>query len=507
MLIVKMFGLTAATGLILALTRRLRALFWAAIGGLCMFALAKPRKQSSFEVSEDAVRFGAQTMQQQQVADRSQVAVILANKIGRFGSGLNLPRVGAIPILLRSILGAQKAGAERIIVAVDRTSNPNLHHDLQRTNRLPRNLEWYDLTSEETALAMLLGELASQLNSHLILIDGDAVYHPTLFKRAIEWDGESGALAFTTGSEFVGICALSRAMALGIAYRQSNAISMEPLPNWPSSLEAEQVPADKWQRIRDEQQRELAEEKLNGWLTKPTDGIFARTNRRISIPISRQLIRFPLTPNMVSVFTLGVSLAAGVFLALGGYWNMLTGAVLSWMASVLDGCDGEVARLKLQESDFGCWLETVCDYLYYLFIFAGMTIGLVRNSGNRSYLIWGAVLVFGAIASILTTGLQRHQLASGRPEQYLGMWHREAENRSSNPFLFLGRHTEFIIRRCFLPYVFLFFALFHIMNWLLIAGAVGANLVWMIALYSYLTFAPATTSTSLASRLLRGEGV
>jgi hypothetical protein len=24
-----------------------------------------------------------------------------------------------------------------------------------------------------------------------------------------------------------------------------------------------------------------------------------------------------------------------------------------------DGCDGEVARLKLLESDFGCWLETV----------------------------------------------------------------------------------------------------------------------------------------------------
>jgi len=55
---------------------------------------------------------------------------------------------------------------------------------------------------------------------------------------------------------------------------------------------------------------------------------------------------------MVSLFTLGVSFAAGVFFALGGYWNMLTGAVLGWLSSVLDGCDGEVARLKLQESAF-----------------------------------------------------------------------------------------------------------------------------------------------------------
>ena len=175
---------------------------------------------------------------------------------------------------------------------------------------------------------------------------------------------------------------------------------------------------------------------------------------------------------------------------------MLTGTVLSWLSSVLDGCDGEVARLKLQESAFGCWLETVCDYLYYLFIFAGMTVGIVRSSGNRTYLVWGTFLVCGTVASILTTGLQRHKLASGRPEQYLGEWHKKAESRSSNPFLFLGRHTEFIIRRCFLPYIFLFFALFHIMNWLLIGATLGANLVWTIALYSHLTFSSARPSAA-----------
>ncbi len=128
---------------------------------------------------------------------------------------------------------------------------------------------------------------------------------------------------------------------------------------------------------------------------------------------------------MVSLFTVGVSFAAGAFLALGGYSNMLFGAVLGWLSSVLDGCDGEVARLKLQESAFGCWLETICDNLYYLFIFAGLTIGLVKSSGNRSYLVWGCFLVFGAIASFLTTGLQRHHLASERPEQYLKVWHKE----------------------------------------------------------------------------------
>jgi hypothetical protein len=54
MLIVKMFGLTAAAGLTLAFVRRLRAIFWAAVGGLCLVVLAKPRPESHpIETDED----------------------------------------------------------------------------------------------------------------------------------------------------------------------------------------------------------------------------------------------------------------------------------------------------------------------------------------------------------------------------------------------------------------------------------------------------------------------
>ena len=69
----------------------------------------------------------------------------------------------------------------------------------------------------------------------------------------------------------------------------------------------ESVPSDQWQRVSSAEDRLLAEQKLDQWLVKPTDGVFARMNRKVSIPISRQLIKFPITPNMVSLFTLGVS--------------------------------------------------------------------------------------------------------------------------------------------------------------------------------------------------------
>ena len=237
----------------------------------------------------------------------------------------------------------------------------------------------------------------------------------------------------------------------------------------------------------------LAEQKLDQWLFKSTDGVFARMNRKFSIPVSRQLIKFPITPNMVSLFTLGVSFLAGAFFALGGRGNMCFGAILSVFARcVLDGCDGEVARLTLQDSAFGCWLETVCDYLYYVFLFAGMMIGLLAR--GPIYLVWGWVLLFGAAATFVTTALQRRRMAGTRPEQYLILWQAQASRRSSNPLLCLGRHTEVLIKRCCLPYLVLAFALFGGTYMAFIGAAVGANIAWPIVLYSYFTFNPARTA-------------
>jgi phosphatidylglycerophosphate synthase len=506
MLIARMFGLGAAAGLTLALIRRLRALFWAGIGTLCLIILAKRTKQSHrIPRSDDIMPIGSTLTMPNEVPIQStshqpsHVAVVLANNLGAIGVGSPLPQVGAVPILLRSILGAAKAGAARIVVVIDRAKGPWIRRDLLKTGRVPNNVEWCGVLSGEEFLPLLIGQLASEISGYIVLIAGDRVYHPSLHKRAAEWGEERDVLALVTGRELVGMCALSREASVDVA-RHCPAIanSVDDVLAWLTithSVEKEAVAESNWQRILTKNECLAAERKLDSWLFKPTDGIYARTNRRISIPISRQIIPFPITPNMVSLFTLGVSFAAGVFLALGGYWNMLTGAVLSWFSSVLDGCDGEVARLKLQGSAFGCWLETICDNLYYLFIFGGLTIGLVRGSGNRSYLVGGGLLLFGATTSFLMTGLQRHQLTRGRPEQYLREWHKRADGRSSNPLLYLGRHTEFIVRRCFLPYLILFFALFDVMNWLLIGASVGANIVWIIALYSYLTFTDSRAAT------------
>ena len=47
MLIAKMFGVAGTAGLTLALCRRVRAIFWAAVGAMCMIVMKRTGKAES----------------------------------------------------------------------------------------------------------------------------------------------------------------------------------------------------------------------------------------------------------------------------------------------------------------------------------------------------------------------------------------------------------------------------------------------------------------------------
>ncbi len=506
MLIGKVFGIGGATGLALGMSRRLRAFFWSAVGAVCLILMARSRKGRRTENIETTPaivpkNLGAHkaNLSGRQAESKIIFAILLGDaKPGSHVLSSSLFRVGTLPILLRTILAAQKAGATHIMVVADPSSKRKVQRALFFTGRLPESVEWIETAAGATFSQRLRLIASSASGGRLILIDGNGTYHPSLLRKAAEWNSSSAALALVSGDQPVGIYALPAEMVGNLAdLFQANACRLTELHGSSSethTVVTMQVPQEQWQRINTPEDRRAAEEKLDRWLIKPTDGMYARLNRKISIPISRQLIKLPITANMVSIFTLGVGIASAAFFARGGYWYTLLGAFLCLFASILDGCDGEVARLKLLESDFGCWLETMCDYAFYLFLLVGMTIGLWRSSGSKYYLVFGGLLIFGAAASFVATGWQRHRLAAERPEQLLAIWQNHAESRPSNPFLYLGRRLEFIVRRCFFPYALLVFALLDIVNVAFVLSVIGANLVWPMALYSAHTFAGARRS-------------
>jgi phosphatidylglycerophosphate synthase len=494
-LISKMLSFSSATGLALALARRLRAFFWTAVGAVCLFLLTMRRQgQETSGIGEQNSSAPADVSKD----ISGEVGITFAILLPTLSTDSNafspaLARVGTLPLLLRTILAAkQKGNAARILIVADPMTTRNVQGCLEGTRRLPGAVEWVEVPDD--SFSELLQAVAARVaHQRVVLVDGDSAYHPSLIRMSSEWRDDMRVLALTSVDTPSGIIALPReSVELLAKGRAARFASFAGLHAWLMATQpvvSMNVEDDLWQPVHSEWDRFLAEKKLDRWLVKATDGMYARLNRRISVPISRQLIKFPITPNMVSIITLCVGFVSAVFFALGGYWNSLLGAFLCLFASILDGCDGEVARLKLLESDFGCWLETACDYAFYFFLVTGMAIGQWRGSGSKAYFVCGGLLLFGAVASFLAVGWQRHRLAAGRPEQLLRIWHSHADSRPSNRLLFCARHMEFIVRRCFFPYALLVFALLGVMKVAFILSVIGANLVWPISLYSSLAFA------------------
>ena len=510
MLVGKLFGLTASAALTLALCRRARALLWSAVGAFCLMLMRRPTEESRAEEKTDAAPSGhsedANSMLQLQKQDCSTTVIVLADWEGACDSfSPSIAPVATLPLLLRNILSIRATQPDRLIVGVPSTSAHRIKSALAQTGRMPA-VEWKEV--ETLNLVPLITEAALS-SRKVVLVLGSRSYRPQLLQDSMGWESSS-CLGLITDDDFAGVFVLTNSAALSLAESGVDVKTLEELHSWLQRIEflqVKEVPTDSWHSVMGPGDLPEAERKIESWLTKPTDGIFARMNRRVSIPISRQLIKVPVTPNMVSLFVLGVSIACGGFYARGGYWGCLIAAFLSVAGSILDGCDGEVARFRLMSTPFGCWLDTICDYLYYIAAFTGMALGLSRGSGNRIYLMWGVALLLGAVATIVVVSFSRQRLSGANPEKLLAVWQKKAESRSSNPLLYFGRQTEFIIRRCFHPYALVFFALLGATNVVFIGAAIGANIAWIIALFAYFDFSriPHTKVSLERATAIQGE--
>jgi len=130
---------------------------------------------------------------------------------------------------------------------------------------------------------------------------------------------------------------------------------------------------------------------------KPNDGPVSRYfNRPLSMRITRRLVNYRITPNQISLFSFLCSiLAAGLF-ALGGYPTLLLGGFLAQFASIIDGCDGEVARLKYQSSHYGKWLDAVLDRYADAFLLFGLTWHVYLNTPTNLILWIGFFAIIGS---------------------------------------------------------------------------------------------------------------
>jgi CDP-L-myo-inositol myo-inositolphosphotransferase len=128
---------------------------------------------------------------------------------------------------------------------------------------------------------------------------------------------------------------------------------------------------------------------------KTRDGPVARhLNRPVSRWLSQYLVRTSITPNQISLASWILSCAAAGLMALSGYPALAIGGVLAQLASIIDGCDGEIARLKHSQSEFGGWVDPVLDrYADAVLLFGLMWHEFAATGTNLSVVLGFAAIV------------------------------------------------------------------------------------------------------------------
>ena len=169
-----------------------------------------------------------------------------------------------------------------------------------------------------------------------------------------------------------------------------------------------------WEYITDGDQIDEIEINFLRGSGKSQDGFVSRyLNRPISRVVTRLLLRFPTTPNAWTLLIFPIPITASLILLHGTYWSFLWGLVLFQVFSVLDGCDGEIARAKFLESERGRRLDDLFDILSNILLVLGLGFGLSRQEDLGGHSGWFYV-VEGLTAATLI-GVNEYYLATRKP--------------------------------------------------------------------------------------------
>jgi phosphatidylglycerophosphate synthase len=149
-----------------------------------------------------------------------------------------------------------------------------------------------------------------------------------------------------------------------------------------------------------------------------TEGFFTRNIRILSVPLTRRFLTWPITANQVTMAGFGFSLLAGSAFWFHSYWTDILGALCYWTSMVLDCSDGEVARAKFSESDFGARLETMADHLSYFVVIGGILWGDLLTEGYDHHTSASIVAIVTSVAMVLLFERMKKRLACPNPAAF-----------------------------------------------------------------------------------------
>ncbi len=261
--------------------------------------------------------------------------------------------------------------------------------------------------------AALRGFVEAQPGRAIVVIDAsDHVVHVPLVQTALT--GGGAAVVVDEHGGFAGALIADAARAHEVVEAVDGAALAALATRW----QAAGVPTRAHGELSRHPARTAAERRaaihfLFGLIRKAQDSWLVRNvNRKVSYPFSRLLLPLAwLSPNMISicVFCIG---AFGCFLiTTPTYLSAVYGSALLLFAGYLDGCDGEIARIRLESSKLGAWIDTIADEVTTVLSVTCFGIHVWRTY-DYPWLGW-VVVVAAVLSAVAVLSVYYYLLTSG----------------------------------------------------------------------------------------------
>jgi phosphatidylglycerophosphate synthase len=222
----------------------------------------------------------------------------------------------------------------------------------------------------------------------------------------------------------------------------------------------------------------------NKIISDSTGMVAKHINKRISLPISLLLARQGFKPNNITFFNMCVGLFSGLFACFGTPLMMALGGFLFQVASILDGVDGEVAKLTKSTTQWGQWLDTISDNLTLILFVTGLAFGLYRTTHSVMIL---AMAELSLISIVILIGIMLAYLKKNSDSGSLVTYDKEfvskitAEEKGFLPLLI--KYGRYLLKKDSFAMSFFLLCLFGFPEFVLYFTALATTLGWMLMLY------------------------
>lgn len=448
------------------------------------------------------------------MADRAVIiAAGMGSRLNGYGRGRPKPlvKVAGVGLLKRAILTAKRAGITEFAIVIGYRGD-EIRAAIANDPQIDVHIDWVENDEWTRGNGLSVLKARDFVEGQFLLMMADHLFEPrviTRMRRLLLSAGES-ALCVDTRVDRVQdlddatkvVLGGERILRIGKALDQYDAVDTGIFLCTPAlfdgieraiargdeslsggvqilasegNMRAVEIDGLFWQDVDTPEALHLGEKALFGFLGKSTDGVVSRHfNRKISKRISRLLVRTSVTPNQISIAAMTVTFLAGWSVAEGSYLRVALGGLLVQFASILDGCDGEIAMLKFSGSRLGEWLDTVADNVSYLVFFSGVIYGMFKLTGEPVLMALGFVALALDVLAVLLICVYLRQSGSGSivsfnigfssevPEAHRGRLHR----------IFCG--MKFACRRDFSAALFCVLAVLNCLGaiyWIFVLGS------------------------------------